>query len=191
MSERHAFLTQSQGNLGLLEQALVALADAGVEHIHALHGCAYDAQAVIRGRVQRFPRAAAPGEARFADYVLASVLSGVVEAPEGELIRNDRLAARVQVHPGPARVQVGPYAVAVGEQAAEGVRLVVRPDRARRRLDLGRAVPRLDPGHLQAANHEGEPATFAVVEATGGGLVVHFLAPDGSPVERPQTVPLS
>lgn len=189
MSERHAFLTQSHGNLGLLEQALVSLADAGVEHIHALQGCAYDAQAVIRGRVQRFPRAAAPGETRFPDFVLASVLSGVVEAPAEELARNEHLAARVQVHTGPARVQVGPFSVALGEQEADGVRLVVRPERTRRRLDLGRAVPRLDPGHLRAATHEGEPPTYAVVEPGADGLVVHFLAPDGTPVERPTTVP--
>ncbi len=190
MSTRHAFLAQSHGSLALLEEVLVGLVAQGIAQIHAIDGCAYDVQAVMRGRAERFPRAVSRGAAGYADFVLASVLAGVVESPEEELRINDALRQALVLHTQPERIHIDGVPVAVGEAAASGSVLVVRGERTRRRLDLGRGIPRLDPGHLRGLQHDGEAATLAIVTRRADGLEVAFQGVDGEQVEPARTVPV-
>jgi hypothetical protein len=187
MGDRHAFVANSHGNLPLLERMLVGLLEAGVEHIHALDSCAYDVEAVIRIREERYPKPVQPGSPGFADYVLASVLSGVVEAPAGEVDRNVVMRGRSRLHTTPETFSVDGHLISVGGGDPAEVDLVVR-HAGRRRLDVGRAVPRLDPGHVRDEIYEGEPATSAVIEAGDKGLVVRFVSTDGAVVEGPRAI---
>lgn len=179
-----AFVAHSHGNVALLEKALITLVDRlKVDRVVALESAADDAEAVLRSRNLRFPAELAPENPGFADFVLASVLSGVAEAPLDEVHRTARLrAALVPGRAGGQVFDVDSHRVGVGVTAADpaSLALVVLTAVERRALARDEAPVRIAPGHLRAPQHDTEPAACLVVEGVEGHLQGQFVAPDGA-----------
>lgn len=178
-----AFVAHSYGNVALLEKALVALVDHHrVGRVVALETAADDMEAVLRSRALRFPTELPPDDPAFADYVLASVLSGQVEVPEEEVERTERLRAACVVGRSSQIHTLARHRIGIGVTSADpnSLAVVVLTGVERRLIARDEAPVRVGPGHLRGPLHEGEPAACLVIEATDEGLQGQFVAPDGA-----------
>jgi hypothetical protein len=182
------FVANSHGNLALLEEVMLMLVERHrVDRIVPVESAVYDADAVQRGRRQRFPAEVAWTDPSYADFVLASVLQGVVEAPDAELQRNAQLAERVATEgERSAGFGSGLRRVALaGTPGAKSAGVVVRANPERRGVTRGNGAVLLTPGHLRGRDFTGEGASCALVELNDGKLTAHFLDVDGEAVSPP------
>lgn len=181
------YVANSQGNLSLLERALVTLIERHrVDHVVPLDSAAYDVEAVLRSRRARFPAEVPWSDPGFADFVLASVLQGVVSVPDEEVERNGLLSGAVRdpeepLEFGKWRVHVLPLGHTIEQTTADLV-VTAGGDRG---VDTTANPPTVRPGHLRADQWEGAPATCAIVEDVGSDLRVTFVTPAGDTVGQP------
>lgn len=178
-----AFVAHSHGNLPMLEQALTTLVDRyQVSQIFALESAAYDAEAVVRSRRQRFPAEVERNDSHYPDFVLASVLGGVVQAPNEAVQLTERIAAVLTASPrGGDVVDLDGRTVAVGVTNADPSTMaaVVLPAVARRHAAVDSPPARIAPGHLRARMHEGEPASCLIMGVVNDILQAQYLSPTG------------
>lgn len=189
---RHAVVAQSHGNLALLEQMLLRLVDDGVDVIHAIDAAAYDVQAVVRSRSERYPRPVRPGEPGFEDFVLASVLSGVVEAPPEALAQNAALQRAVRPRPEAEAVHIGLALVGMGgSRPPDDCTVHVVVGRESTGIDARSKPVRVYPGHLRSPDSQGVPAACTRLRAVPHGVEIQFIGLDGQPLAPAQTVTVS
>lgn len=178
-----AFVAHSHGNLPMLEQALTTLVDRyQVSQIFALESAAYDAEAVIRARRQRYPAEVDANDQGYPDFVLASVLGGVVQAPTDAVRLTERMSTVLTASPrGGDLVDLDGRTVAVGVTNADPSTMaaVVLPAVARRHAAVDTPPARIAPGHLRARMHEGEPASCLVMGVVNDILQAQYLSPTG------------
>lgn len=177
---RIAFLANTHGNLDLVERCLIMLADREqVDAIAAVGNAAYDVEAAMRGRQQRFPVAVEWADPGYPDYVLASVLGGVVEAPAHEVERSARIEGLLFTE---SSVVIGPITVgiertSVRESAEAKIVVQSRPETTK--IQRGDPI-RICPGHVRAHEYERAPATCLILEEGANGAVhVRFIGIDG------------
>ena len=183
------FVANSHGNLDLLESFLLMLVERhDVDRVIAVGGTApYDAAAVLRARRETHPVEVPWSDRRYADFVLASISRGVVEAPAEEVQRNRLLGQRLL---GDATsVQIGDQRVAIqipGRETPGEVPLMV-DDREARGVQRGDRIT-VCPGQLRGMLWDGQPASCALVEAASDGLTIRFLDLDGSELDEAETI---
>ncbi len=170
------FVSNSHGNLDLLEAALLALLEKeSVDAIVAVDQAAYDADAVLRVRKQRHPQPVewdAPG---YADYVLGCVLHGVSRPAPDEIERTEALAKKMNTAEKPLDIEGHAIALHLPARELPKAAAVVHAGHDAGRVDRADGPPLLCPGHLRAREWEGEPATCAVVEVVEGKLRARFV----------------
>ncbi|MCB9548456.1 MAG: hypothetical protein H6706_21825 [Myxococcales bacterium] len=179
-----AFVAHSHGNLTLLERALLTLVERyRVDRVVVLDTAADDTEAILRSRDLRFPGVAEPDDPGFADYVLASVLSGSPEPATEEVARTRRLRATVTACRGGGQVYaLGGHRIGVGVTSVNPANLsaVVLTAIERRAVARDEAPVRVAPGQLRAASVDGEPPACLLVGVQDGHLQGQFIGPDGS-----------
>ncbi len=183
------FVANSHGNLELLESFLLMLVERHeVDVLVAVGGTApYDAAAVLRARLERHPVEVAWTEPGYADFVLASISRGVVQAPAEEVDRNKRLQARLRANAD--RVEIGERVLAVkipGASPPETGPLVF-DEREERGVERGERVL-ICPGQLRGMLWDGQPASCALVEPAKDRLRVRFLDLDGADIDEAEII---
>lgn len=174
-----AFVSNSHGAGPLLETALLMLVERhDVDRIVPLSSAVRDVDAVIAGRQRRFPDAVTWSEPGYADFVLASVLEGVVETPVAEVERTELLQAVVM--PFDARekaIDVEGRRIAVvqpGEPEPDAP-IVVSDYPGRHGVEYRDGRILICPGQLKEVVWDDEPASCALVAMAEGQLYVGFL----------------
>lgn len=189
---KYAFVAHSHGNLPLLEQALVTLIDRfKVDRIFALESAAYDAEAVVRARRQRHPAEVDWVDQNYPDFVLASVLGGVVQASPAAVGMTERLADALTISPrGGDVVELGGRTLAIGVTNADPSTMaaVVLTAVARRQITVDSPPARIAPGHVRARMHDSEPASCLIVGEVNGALQAQYISPNGDRLGGPTTL---
>jgi hypothetical protein len=183
-----AFVANSHGNLDLLESFLLMLVSKhGVDEVVTVGGAGYDAAAVLRTRLQRYPVEVPWTDPSYADFVLASISQGVVEAPADEVAHTRALQQALRAETG--ELVVGALKVAVQGEGSPGddIGLRVVDEGEGRRLTRG-DVSELCPGQLRGMLWDGEPASCAVLEEAGDKVRVRFIDLDGQDLDEPQNL---
>ncbi len=179
------FVANSHGNLDLLESFLLMLVERHeVDRVVAVGGTApYDAAAVLRARLERHPVEVPWTDPGYADFVLASITRGVVQAPEEEVLRNRMLAERLVADA--SQIQVGEQTVAVQIPGANPptTGALVFDEREARGVERGER-PTICPGQMVGLLWDGQPASCALVEPSKGKLRVRFLDLDGADLDE-------
>ncbi|MGK0359673.1 MAG: hypothetical protein ACI9U2_001979 [Bradymonadia bacterium] len=178
-----AFVAHSHGNLAMLEQALITLVDRfEATRVFALESAAYDAEAVVRARRQRFPAEVEWRDQNYPDFVLASVLGGVVQAPTDAVALTERIAKALTISPrGGDVVDLEGRTIGIGVTSADPSTMaaVVLPAVARRQVSVDSPPARIAPGHLRDRVHDGEPACCLIVGVVNHELQAQYVSPTG------------
>ena len=178
-----AFVAHSHGNLAMLEQALITLVDRfEATRVFALESAAYDAEAVVRARRQRYPAEVAWRDQNYPDFVLASVLGGVVQAPTDAVALTERIAEALTISPrGGDVVDLEGRTIGIGVTTADPATMaaVVLPAVARRQISVDTPPARIAPGHVRARMHENEPASCLLVGVVNNTLQAQYVSPNG------------
>lgn len=174
-----AFVSNSNGNLALLETALAMLVERHeVDRIVPVGGAIADVEAAIVARHRRFPTEVAWTDPGYADYVVAAVLEGLVSTPTAEIERTELIEIAVQpLRPDETSIEIVGRAIGV---AFEGEPLpdtpvVVSASPGLHGVEAHDGRLRVCPGQLRDLIWDDEPAACALVAIAEGRLYVGFL----------------
>lgn len=174
-----AFVSNSHGNLALLETALAMLVERHeVDRIVPVGGAIADVEAAIAARRRRFPEEVAWTDPGYEDYVVAAVLEGVVETPTAELERTELIEMVIRpLAPQETAIEIAGRRVGVafeGEPLPE-TPVFVSASPGLHGVDRHQGRLRVCPGQLRDLAWDDEPASCALVAMAEGRLYVGFL----------------
>lgn len=184
-----AFVANSHGNLDLLESFLLMLIDRHeVDRVVAVGDSApYDAAAVLRARLERHPVEVPWTDPEYADFVLASITRGVVEAPADEVVRNRALRERLLCDAAEIEITGRTIAVQLPGAAPPATGPLVIDEGEARGVERG-ARTTICPGQMRGMLWDGQPASCALVEPWQEKLHVRFLDLDGADLDEAEIV---
>ncbi|MCA9537963.1 MAG: hypothetical protein KC620_03710 [Myxococcales bacterium] len=186
-----AFVANTGGNLPLLETVMAMLVERHeVDHIVAVDGAARDVEAVLRSRRMRFPIEVPWADKRYPDFVLASVLSGVIETPQAEVDRTQMMETALRSPAGEGgSIELAGRHLGVQTAGREPIDpVVVVAGNGRHGVERAPDKVRICPGHLREPLWQGEPASCALVALAEGALYVGFLNAYGDLLEEAEPI---
>ncbi|MCB9552298.1 MAG: hypothetical protein R3F65_00415 [bacterium] len=174
-----AFVSNSNGNLALLETALAMLVERHeVDRIVPVGGAIADVEAALAARRRRFPEEVAWTDPGYEDYVVAAVLEGVVETPPAELDRTELIEMTIRpLAPQETAIDIAGRRVGVafeGEPLPDAP-VIVSASPGLHGVDRFQGRIRVCPGQLRDLVWDEEPASCALVAMAEGQLYVGFL----------------
>lgn len=183
-----AFVSNSYGNLALLETVLMMLVERHeVDRIVPVGLAARDVDAVLFARKRRFPEEVQWTEAGYDDYVLSAVLEGAVETPAIEVERTEMLeltVRRFDVAEGSLDFAGRKVGVQIDDAPTPDTPIVVASMAEVHQVKRIGGQLIICPGQLRDVAVDDEPACCALIAIAEGQLLLGFLDMYGDLVEE-------